>query len=203
MRDVRLCHRLWQTAGGTEGDIPIQATELETKRLWLKPLTENDLDAMHKLSIDPDVRKYLYADRIIPRQQVVQIIADSEACFQRFGTGFYGLYLKLPNHALDGQFCGFCGNRLFEGTQQMELLVGVDPATWGLGIGGEAAREVLRHCFEDCGIDEVVAAADTPNQRSVRMLQKLGMSFRERREWHGLDTMFYDINTDDFHLLQQ
>ncbi|MFT7654704.1 MAG: RimJ/RimL family protein N-acetyltransferase, partial [Candidatus Azotimanducaceae bacterium] len=49
-------------------------------------------------------------------------------------------------------------------------------------------------------LGQIIAAADTPNQRSIRVLQKLGMSFRERRQWHGLDTMFYEISSEDYHV---
>ena len=80
----------------------------------------------------------------------------------------------------------------------MELLFGMQPRFWGRGFGQEAARAVLKHGFEDCGIERVLAATDTPNQRSVQVLQRLGMSFRERREWHGLDTVFYDMSATEF-----
>jgi RimJ/RimL family protein N-acetyltransferase len=44
----------------------------------------------------------------------------------------------------------------------------------------------------------VVAATDTPNQRSVRVMQRLGMFFSERREYHGLDTVFYALAREEF-----
>jgi RimJ/RimL family protein N-acetyltransferase len=47
-------------------------------------------------------------------------------------------------------------------------------------------------------MESVVAATDTPNQASVRVLQRLGMFFRERREYHGLDTVFYGLGREEF-----
>jgi RimJ/RimL family protein N-acetyltransferase len=44
----------------------------------------------------------------------------------------------------------------------------------------------------------VIAATDTPNQASVRVLQRLGMFFHERREYHGLDTVFYQLAREEF-----
>ena len=44
----------------------------------------------------------------------------------------------------------------------------------------------------------MIAATDTPNQRAVRVLQRLGMSFEERRVWRGLDTVFYAITNAEF-----
>ena len=57
---------------------------------------------------------------------------------------------------------------------------------------------MLRYGFEDCGIERVLAATDTPNQRSVQVLRRLGMNFTERRQWHGLDTVFFDLTAADF-----
>lgn len=173
-------------------------SELQTNRLRLTPLTDEHVDEMHTLSVDPDVRKYLFEDQIIPRSRVEEMIARSESCFAERGTGFFALYIDIENDPYDGQFAGFCGLRVFEDGQDMELLLGINPRVWGRGIGGEAARAVLRDGFENGQLNHVIAAVDTPNQRSVRVLQKLGMSFRERRQWHGLDTVFYELSTEDF-----
>ena len=153
---------------------------------------------MHQLSIDPQVRRYLFEDLIIPVQQVEQMITDSETCFERFGIGFYAMYLNIATDPNNGAFVGFCGLRIFEDEEEMELLLGMQPRFWGHGYGQEAARAVLAHGFDSCGFERVVAAADTPNQRSIQVLQRLGMSFKERREWHGLDTMFYEMTAADF-----
>ena len=172
--------------------------DIRTERMRLVPMQLQHTEAMHELSVDPEVRRYLYQGKIIPIEQVQDIIRTSEACFERFGTGFWALFIDQETHPLHGEFAGFCGHRLFEDNQEMELLFGMNPRVWGHGFGGEAARAVLRHGFEQCGIDRVIAATDTPNQRSVRVLQRLGMSFRERREWHGLDTVFYELSADEF-----
>jgi [ribosomal protein S5]-alanine N-acetyltransferase len=172
--------------------------ELKTNRLRLVPITMDHVAALHTLSIDPDVRKYLFEDQIIPLARVEEMIVTSQTCFDTHGVGFFALYVHIANDPYDGQFSGFCGLRMFENAKDMELLLGLKPEVWGRGLGGEAARAVLRHGFEDCSLRQVIAAADTPNQRSVRVLQKLGMSFRERRRWHGLDTVFYELSSEEF-----
>ena len=169
--------------------------EIETERLRLMPLSQTHVPELHELSIDPEVRRYLFVDQIIPRSQVEDMVAQSEDCFARFGIGFYALFTRLDGSE---QFAGFAGLRVFENDEDMEMLVGISPRVWGRGIGGEAATAVLRQGFDVCGLDRIIAATDTPNQRSVRMLQKLGMSFRERRQWHGLDTMFYELTATEF-----
>lgn len=169
---------------------------LSTDRLILRPIANSDLAALQEFWNDPEVRHYLWADQIMSRDAVAEIIAASCACFDALGSGFFAIEVSTN----PGVLVGFCGHRRFEDGQQMELLYGILPAYWGEGYVTEAATEVLRHGFETCGIDHVIAATDTPNQRAVRVLQKLGMVFEERREFHGLDTVFYTLRKNDFAL---
>ncbi|MDH3641664.1 MAG: GNAT family N-acetyltransferase [Gammaproteobacteria bacterium] len=167
---------------------------LSTERLILRPIANSDLAALHEFWNEPDVRRYLWDDQHLSREAVGRIVAASEACFTELGSGFFAIEVaKNP-----GMLVGFCGHRRFEDGDQVELLFGILPDFWGEGYVTEAAIAVLRFGFENCGIDRVVAAADTPNQRSVRVLQRLGMIFEERREFHGLDTVFYSMSESDF-----
>ncbi len=167
--------------------------ELLTERLRLRPIGNGDIDELHRLWIDPDVRRYLADGRIVARDVVEAIVADSQKNFRERSFGFFAIFLRDAV-----ELVGFCGLRVFEDGEQVELLYGVRPDHWGSGIANEAATEVLRYAFERVGVDRVIAATDTPNQRSVSVLQRLGMSFEARREFHGLDTVFYSMNADEF-----
>jgi len=175
---------------------PTIMTVLTTERLTLRPLATADADALHAFCTDPEVRRYLWDDEIVPRDTVDAIIRQSEASFVAEGFGFFGLELR-ESEASRG-LVGFCGHRRFEDGRHVELLYGILPDYWGEGLVSEAAVEVLRHGFEECGIERVIAATDTPNQRSVRVLQRLGMCFDCRREFHGLDTVFYSMTRTEF-----
>lgn len=171
---------------------------IKTERLELRPLSAEHVPLIHEMSVDPEVRRYLWEGHIISEAEVETMVEASEACFDKHGTGFYVLYVTIPDDPNDGAFVGFCGHRIFEDGASMELLFGMKQKFWGRGFGQEAAREVLRHGFVECGIQRVLAATDTPNERSVRVLRRLGMSFADRRLWHGLDTVFYEITADEF-----
>jgi len=167
---------------------------LHTGRMRLRPIAIEDVDALHALLTDPGVRRYLSGDRIIPRENVVDMVAKSLASFESDGYGYFAL--ELSEQA--GELIGFCGHRRAESSDQIELLYGIHPRHWGEGLVAEAAREVLRFGFEACDFDQVIAATDTPNQQSVRVLQKLGMTFDCRREFHGLDTVIFSMTRSEF-----
>lgn len=205
---VRLWFQLWQTAWaggiwvapvmGTTTTSAIKTNEIRTPRLCLVPLSDAHVSDMHAMSVDPEVRRYLFGGKVIDVAEVQDMVTRSTQCFERHGTGLFAMTIAVSDDQHEGAFVGFCGHRQFEDDQQMELLFGMRPQFWGSGYGQEAARAVLRHGFADCGLPAVLAATDTPNQRSVQVLQRLGMCFKERREWHGLDTVFYEITAAEF-----
>ena len=68
--------------------------ELETARLRLRPCTVNDLDALLQLWTDLDVRRYLFDDRIISREQAETMIQNSLASFSTQGVGLWVVIVK-------------------------------------------------------------------------------------------------------------
>jgi len=168
--------------------------ELQTERLLLRPLVDADVEALHLFWNDPAVRRYLWGDRPVSTEQVREVVAVSEQNFEQLGAGFFAIEaLQTP-----GKLVGFCGYRRFEDGAEPELLYGLLPDFWGKGFVTEAAQAVLTYGFERCGIEKVIASTDTPNQRAVRVMQRLGMCFQERREYCGLDTVFYGLRREEF-----
>ncbi|MDP6471521.1 MAG: GNAT family N-acetyltransferase [Pseudomonadales bacterium] len=167
---------------------------LRTERLVLRPIARCDEAALHRFWITPEVRRYLWDNRILSRENVQEIIRNSQAYFDNSGSGFFA----IETVAQPGRLAGFCGHRAFEGGDHVELLYGILPEFWGEGLMTEATTEVLRFGFEDCSFERIIAATDTPNQRSVNVMQRLGMVFMVRREWHGLDTVFYELDKPGF-----
>jgi ribosomal-protein-alanine N-acetyltransferase len=169
-------------------------TTLETERLVLRPLVRDHVPALHRFHNDPEVRRYLWDNQEVSTDTVTRIVDASEECFADLGAGFFAIEIRVN----PGELTGFCGFRRFEGSEQPELLYGILPEYWGEGFVTEAVSAVLRHGFEHCGLESVIGATDTPNQRSVRVMQRLGMVFRERREYRGLDMVFYGLTREEF-----
>lgn len=168
--------------------------ELSTERLVLRPFCLDDVDALHTLWADREVRRYLFAGEVPARERVVEMVENSVGGFEDLGYGFFSLRRRQsPNEIM-----GFSGFRPFDEVGVVEMLFAVEPAHWRRGYATEASREVLRYGFEQCDLRRVVATTDTPNQRSVRVLQRLGLFFEKRRERHGLDTVYYAMTADEF-----
>lgn len=164
--------------------------DLTTARLTLRPFTNADLDAVHALWTDADMRRYLCDNQIVPRALSQEWLEASTREFATRRFGLWGLY-EHPDPTL----IGFCGCRAWP-TGEPELMYGLLKPWWGRGLAMEAATAVLDYVFETLGQPVVMAATDPPNVASVRLMERLGMAFHERCEMHGLDTLVYRLSRE-------
>ena len=165
---------------------------IETTRLTLRPWSLDDIDAMHRVWTDPQVRRFLWDDEVISRQRAATTVESAVATASQTGIGFWCVLLK-PNNPL----AGFCGFRLIEGTADFELLYGLLPEFWGRGLASEACYAALDYAFKNGGLTRVYARADTPNQASVRVMERLGMRFERETRLASLPTLIYSVTAQD------
>ena len=165
--------------GGTPfappGRGPETAPELLTERLELTPFREEDLDELHDLFTDSDVRRFLLDDFFVSKDWVADEIEASRERFDETGCGLW----SVREHG-DPKIVGFVGYRPFFEPPELQLLYGFLASHWGRGLATEAADEALRFGFEVLGFDEVKAATDAPNVASMNVLERIGMRRRDR-----------------------
>lgn len=166
---------------------------IETARLLLRPYTHEDLEALHRLWTDSEVRRYLWDNVIISKERAASFLQDSIACFERHGFGQWAVYDKAKDTLI-----GFCGFRFLDDSPEIEILYGMAPAYWGQGLTTEAARAVLRYGFDVLAFTRVVADADPPNVASFRIMEKLGMRYEGRKRRHNVEVIAYAIAQKDF-----
>jgi len=171
----------------------MKRVEIRTERLRMRPWTLDDLDDLHRLWTDPNVRKYLWDDTVISREQAESVIASSIESFATAGFGMWGVYAKDEESLI-----GFCGFRTFGDDEEIEIMYGVSPARWGQGLASEAAQAVLRCGFEEHGFDLIYAGADPPNTASFRVMEKIGMRFAKRVHLNDVEAIYYVLSKADF-----
>jgi RimJ/RimL family protein N-acetyltransferase len=75
------------------------------------------------------------------------------------------------------------------GNAEPEIVYSLEPAYWGHGYATEASIAVLRYAFQTIGLPRVLGAADPPNTRSLKLLQRLHMQPLARGPVPGLPYM--------------
>ncbi|GAB4239024.1 MAG: GNAT family N-acetyltransferase [Elainellaceae cyanobacterium] len=162
---------------------------LRTEHLSLRSCQMSDLDAVHQLWNEADVRRFLFDDRQISVEEAKSFIETSVGSFASYG---YGIWLFFEHQS--DQVAGFSG--LLHSLQgSPSLIFGTRPRLWGRGYAKEAARSVLRYTFDVLGLERVEADVDEPNKASVRVLEALGMSRTRRAIVNERPLLYYEIQT--------
>ena len=149
---------------------------IETARLSLRPLGQEDLEAMFAIRSRPDVARYLYWEPR-SREEVADSIATSRSTLEDEGQA---LRLAVVRRDL-----GFViGDVLlgWESRQHMQGEIGfiIHPDHQGKGFATEAAREMLKLGFQGLGLHRIVGRCEDRNAASAAVMERLGM----RREGH-------------------
>jgi RimJ/RimL family protein N-acetyltransferase len=146
---------------------------LETERLRLRNWQSSDREPFAQLNADPRVMEFF--PKRLSREESDAMVDRIESHFRAKGFGLYAAELRS-----DGRFVGYVGlhTPTFEAhfTPCVEIGWRLASDVWGQGIATEGARAVVRHAFQELGLDEIMSFTVPANQRSIRIMQKLGMT---------------------------
>jgi [ribosomal protein S5]-alanine N-acetyltransferase len=153
-------------------------TMLETARLVLREVNADDVDLLVALRVDPEARRFLGGPTSLDEAKSMAELSIA------FPTGKF-VAERLDNHEAIGLVL------LHPGHGGTEISYQFLPSSWGQGFAGEAVRCVLDYAADSEGISEVIAVTQTANERSCRLLDRLGLSAAERFEEFGEQQTLY------------
>jgi RimJ/RimL family protein N-acetyltransferase len=147
--------------------------ELTTPRLVLRQWREDDLAPFAALNADPEVMRHFPA--MMTRAQSDAFAAHIRETIARQGWGLWAVEVRGL-----APFIGFVGlgRPGFDAhfTPAVEIGWRLDRRHWGSGYATEAAAAALTFAFEDLNLPDVVSFTALPNERSVRVMRRLGMT---------------------------
>lgn len=168
---------------------------IETTRLRLRPLREDDAEELSRIFSDPAV--VLYSGGRSPsleqvRQGIRQHISEH---YRNHGYGLLAAELKDTGEIV-GRI-GFLETEI-DATGDAELHYHLAPRAWGTGLATEAARAVLEWGFEQARLDRVVAVIHPENLASRRVAEKCGLTFWKEIELKdsGRFTVYHNRSPD-------
>ena len=162
---------------------------IETDRLILVPAEPRDRAGLHGILVEPEVRRFLLDGETVAEAWVAGEIERSGGLFASLGCGLWTIR-ERPR----AQIAGLVGFRHFLEPPRLQLVVALDPSRWGRGLATEAARSIIRYAFDHLGFERIESAADVPNTRSVRLMERLGMVFDRRTDDGEAGRVFYVLH---------
>jgi RimJ/RimL family protein N-acetyltransferase len=147
---------------------------LETERLALQTIGEDDADFYLQLVNEPTFLRYIGDKGVRTRDDAVAAILNGPMKMQS-EKGF-SLYLVVDKAS--GERIGMSGLIKRPELEDVDLGYAFLPAHWGKGYAIEAARAVVEHARRDVALRGLAAITSPDNDSSIQLLLKLGYEFR-------------------------
>ncbi len=148
---------------------------LETRRLLLRPFTEEDAPALFAYASHPEVGPPAGWN---PHRSVEESLKVIRTIFQPSDS------LAVVRKA-DGRLIGSAGfvdkHEPGLGLPSEEIGYSLARDCWGQGLIPEAVEEIIRHAFANLGYAALWAAYYDGNHKSRRVMEKCGMTYRFSR----------------------
>jgi [ribosomal protein S5]-alanine N-acetyltransferase len=161
----------------------------KTDRLVVRRLEDADLPDFYAVCSDPVAMRYMGDGEPLTEEQTALWIQRSKANYSDHAFGCLAVISKQ-----DSRFIGFCGLVYSPGSTDVEIIYALAPPYWGKGLTTEVAGAMLKFGLEQCGLPEIRATIDPQNTNSVKVVEKLGMTFvGERIDEDDVPVLVYSI----------
>lgn len=151
--------------------------ELRTERLVLRAMRRGDWRDMYEYAKEPCVTKYLLWDVHASEEYTCRYLDYVVSRYRTAEFTDWAVTLKDT-----GKMIGTCGfTRIDTDHEKAEIGYVLNPAHWGQGIAAEAVRAVIAFGFERLALHRIEAKFIKGNDRSLRVMEKCGMSFEGYR----------------------
>lgn len=146
---------------------------LESDRLSLSRLSYDDCEFIFELVNEPSFRQYIGDKGISNLQDAREYLKKSFiGHYQKHGFGLYQVIRKTDDCPL-----GICGLVKRDEFDYPDLGFAFMKAYWSNGYAYESSVAVLDYAWRDLGLKRIIAMADSENQSSTRLLDRLGFEF--------------------------
>jgi len=169
---------------------------LETNRLILRHLVNDDLDDLFALYSDPEIRQYF--------PEGLLNLAETKEELEWHMNGHpkdpeLGLWATI--HKETGKFIGRCGLLPWEidGKLEVEIAYLLDKSFWHQGLATEAAQGILKYGFENLNLSRLICLIDPENISSQRVAERIGMTLERKVDGIAGDnypTLIYSIHKE-------
>lgn len=173
---------------------------LETKRLLLKELVQEDTEVIYSMRSDERVNEFIARPQMKDAKEAEKLIQKSiDAFFAKKGVAWSG----WVNH--ENILIGTCGfNHIDKLNNWAEIGGEMSTGHWGKKYGFEAVEAILRFGFKEMELHRIEAKVDPKNRSAIYLLENLGFvkeaHFRDYFHFQGAyhDLLVYGLLAHDF-----
>ena len=164
---------------------------IETNRLFLRPLTRDDESFVIQTSCNANVMRFITGK---PRS-----LEEARAELERnlaLNDGVHGMFTAFQKS--NNNYVGFFLVRKLENSDETEIGYRIAEDQWKKGFATEGANAVLSYIFEKLKLRSVVAVVEPANSGSLQVLKNIGFTFVKKAKFYGADLFLFRIITKEF-----
>jgi RimJ/RimL family protein N-acetyltransferase len=160
----------------------------ETERLILREMTPEDAANLYLLNSDPDVIRYTGDPPFRDIQDAENMLIHYEQ-YRKYGIGRWAVNDKFTN-----EFLGWCGLKYSEDSNEYDIGYRFFRKFWNKGYATESAGYCLQLGFKKFHIETILGRAMKANAASIRVFEKIGMSYLKDSGCGGSEGVIYIAN---------
>ena len=147
---------------------------LQSERLKLQEISKDDIDILFKLNSIPEIDEFntlgIPKDIEITKKIYQPVLEDQKSEIRKL---FCWLIIKKTGKEVIGVAGLKSSNDRF---RMGEIYYNLSPDHWGWGFATEVAQRLINFGFEKLKLHRIEAGVATGNKRSIRVLEKVGMT---------------------------
>ena len=160
---------------------------LETPRTLLRKLTTEDGKDFYTLNLDEEVVKYTGDRPFATIQNAVDFLAAYDQ-YEKYGVGRLAVIEKET-----AAFLGWCGLKYSADKNEYDIGFRFHKKYWNQGFATETAKKCLEYGFNELKIEKIVGRAMKENYGSIKVLEKIGMTYKETFDFDGKEGVVYEM----------
>lgn len=157
---------------------------LETERLILREMTQDDFSPLCEILRDKDV---MYAwEHAFSEKEVQEWLDNQLNRYKEYGVGYWAAVLKDS-----GEMIGQCGllSQIYQGKRILEIGYLLKKSFWHKGYASEAAAACKNYAFDKLNADEVYSIIRDNNIPSQNVAKRNGMTYKDTivKHYYNID----------------
>lgn len=162
---------------------------LETERLILRPLTQDDMNLLLDLDSDPEVMRFISDGKPQTKEHYEKAIPSLVNYMKKNqGLGLWIAYLKDTS-----EFIGWYILKHLPNDGEVEVGFRIKKKFWRNGYSTEAGKALLKYGFETLGLKKIAAIVRPDNFASQAVIKKIGLKQKGKGTWYDIECLYFEL----------
>ena len=171
---------------------------IETERLILRELTDEDHDRLYDIYLDERVNRFLGGPPPPYGRYLAEVNARWPLYYRKHGYGLWGMVLK-SNETTIGR-CGLLDQEI-DGIAEVEVGYALDADFWGQGYATEAATASRDWAFRHLDASHLISLILPENTASIAVAERNGMTAWKMADFKSYRVQVYRITREEWERL--